>query len=390
MPKPKTGWIRTYGPGEYRGRPGWHVRGRDIHGRAIEGKIPGQFASKIAAERFAVQLLDRANSRPPDPAPEPVEAAPDLSFRAAAAAYKRIRQPSGPDAKRIDRLIACPTIGPVDVRDLTTDQAAAFALATLPGRAPDTLNREVITMYSAVINYASEQGWRSKITIRRFQEEEDENRAAQPAEIDAMLAHADMTGLYARGAHGRQDANAPYKVALLDLLRLRGMRISDALRLRRDDDLDLPAGKVRLTIGKRRNRVVWLPLNPKVVSRLANLSPCEGGFVFPWRTRFGVYKWWRPLTARLGLSVTPHQFRHALGTEMIDASIDLLTLKGAMGSATLNSVRRYARPSEKRLRQADDMRATEAGRSPQHREMTAGDLFGEASPGVVDLARRAG
>ncbi len=518
-----SGWIKTYAPGEYRGRPGWHVRGRDAYGRTIEGRLPPEVTTARAAGRVAGRLLRDANRRTPEPAAQPAPVAgPDRTFKAAAEAYRRVRRPSAVEWARIEKLIACPEIGPVHVAELTTDQVATFASATLPGRKPDTLNRETVTPYAAVIHYACDEGWRPWIRFRHFAEEEDENVAVTPAEVDRLVAHADRTGTYKVASHARRDdkaaakvalleylrmpetrvtdalnlrpadldpaggrlkawagerldhaewrqvtpevmerlqALAPvdgfilpwrnkqsiykfirrlsddlqvaaprllgkatvdpsiddaitrliagadrtgryaevstvqpdrravYKVALLEFLRLRGTRITDALGLQRDRDLDLQGARVRMTIGKRRDKVIWLPLSEKVVALLANLRPCDGVWVFPWRTKSGVYAWYTPLRRGLGIDATPHQFRHALGEEMIDAGIDLLTLKGAMGAASLNSVRRYARPSAKRLRDADRARAEEA-RPSSVREMVAEDLKAPAVGSVVSLNRK--
>lgn len=388
------GWVKVYGPGEFRGRDGWHVRGKDIYGRRIEGRLPPEIVSQGAAERVARRLLGEANRRTPDPVAqvEPKSDKPDQSFKAAAREYRRIRRPSKADWDRIEKLIASEEIGPVDVSELTTVQAAKFAEETLPGRAPDTLNREVVAMYSAVLKYAAEIKWCTRLVIRRFRESEDENIAITPNEVDRLVANADRTGRYSKGAHALKDRNAAYKVALLEFLRLRGTRISDALKLHRERDLDLPGGRVKLTIGKLRDKVRWLPLTPKVVALFANLAPCEGGCLFPWRTRSGVYKWYTPLRKGLGIEATPHKFRHALGEEMIDAGMDLLTLKGVMAASSLNSVRRYARTSRKRLEEADRRRELEArAHATDHREMVAADFEGpQSEPADADNVVRLG
>lgn len=384
-----AGWIKTYGPGQYRGRPGWHVRGRDAYGRPIEGRLPPTVATQGAAERLAGRLLKQANSRPPAPVAPPEEpAGPDRSFEAAARAYRVVRRPRAVEWKRIERLIACPEIGPVHVDELTTQQAAAFATAAMPHNKPDTLNREIVTPYSAVLHFAAELKWCHRVVIRRFPETEDAVRAVTPREVDQLVAHADATATYAKGARARRDRQAPYKVALLEYLRLRGTRITDVLQLQRARDLDLPSMRVRLTIGKARDRVQWLPLNPKVTALLANLAPCDGVWVFPWRTKSGVYKWLTPLCRRLGLKVTPHQFRHALGEEAMDAEIDVLTLMSLGAWSSLNSARRYARVSRKRMEGADRQRAAEARAGG--REMVAGDLEAPAiAASVAPLKRTA-
>jgi site-specific recombinase XerD len=384
-----AGWIKVYAPGEFRGRPGWHVRGRDQWGRPIEGRLPPTVTTERVAERVAKRLLGDANRRAPTPEPEaqPVKAAPDHSFKAAAHAYRRIRRPHAVDWERIEKLIACPDIGPIPVGELTTDQVATFATRTMPHNAPDTLNREIVTPYSSVLHYAYELKWCGDPMIRRFAEREDEIKAVTPAEVDALIANADATPTYKAGAHGLRDKNAAYKVAFLEYLRLRGTRVSDALALKRAEDLDLPGMRVRLTIGKRRDKVQWLPLSPKVTALFANLAPCDGVYLFPWRSKSGVYKWLTPLCKRLGIKVTPHQFRHALGEEAMDAEVDVLTLMNLGAWASLNSARRYARASRKRLEQADRKRA-EAALTVDHREMVAADLEATEPANVLTLKKK--
>jgi hypothetical protein len=353
-----AGWIKIYPPGAFRGRDGWHVRGRDMYGRAIEGKLPPTVTTAGAAERLGRRLLKQSNGRPPPPPAIEPEAIEDHSFNAAALAYRRIRLPRPVEWARIEKLITCPEIGPVDVAQLNTDQVATFARSTMPHNKPDTLNREIVTPYGAVLHYSYELGWRGDPKIRRFQETEDEIRAVSAADVDRLVANADAGIAYGKGAHGRVDKRLPYKVAFIEFLRLRGTRISDVLELERDRDLDLPRAQVRLVIGKSRDKVQWLPLSPKLVAMLANLAPCDGVYVFPWRSRSSVYKWWKPLCERLGLEVTPHQFRHALGEEAIDAEVDLVTLQTMGAWASLNSARRYARASRRRVEAADAKRLT--------------------------------
>jgi hypothetical protein len=42
----------------------------------------------------------------------------------------------------------------------------------------------------------------------------------------------------------------------------------------------------------------------------------------------------KPRSQRLGIQVTPHMFRHALGEEAIDADIDVFTLMSMPGWAS--------------------------------------------------------
>lgn len=78
---------------------------------------------------------------------------------------------------------------------------------------------------------------------------------------------------------------------------------------------------------------------------------------------------------------------------MIDAGVDLLTFKGVMAAAGLNCVRRYARTSRKRVKEADRLRAEEARRQSQDgREMVTGDFelqAERASEIVVHMVKKA-
>ena len=357
-----SGWIKVYPPGTFRGRDGWHVRGRDIFGRPIEGKLPPAVAGQAAAERTARRLLDAANRDPPPAVETPAaEAPPDRSFKAAAEAYRRQRRPRPVEWQRIERLVAWKEIGPRDVKDLSTDDVVTFCTETMKGLKPATLNRDAVGPFAAVLHYACDLDWRPYIRIRRFQEMETANVAARPQDFVLLGANVDATHTYRGTKRRHKDRKVGYKKAFLELLRLRGMRVSDACRLRRAEDLDLAGNRIRLTIGKARDKVIWLPLSVEMVAAFANLKPCDGVYVFPWRTKSGVYKWLVPLRDRLGLTFTPHMARHALGEEMIDAGVDLLTIRTAGGWASLNSVRRYARASAKRLREADRLRVEEAG-----------------------------
>ena len=77
-----------------------------------------------------------------------------------------------------------------------------------------------------------------------------------------------------------------------------------------------------------------------MVALFANLKPCDGVYLFPWRHRSSVYKWLTPLCKWLDVKVTPHMFRHALGEEAMDAEIDVITLMNMGAWASLNSARR--------------------------------------------------
>jgi integrase len=49
------------------------------------------------------------------------------------------------------------------------------------------------------------------------------------------------------------------------------------------------------------------------VMELLLAHPPGPGYLFPWRTKSGVYKWLRPYCRQIGVPFTPHMARHSLG-----------------------------------------------------------------------------
>jgi integrase len=88
------------------------------------------------------------------------------------------------------------------------------------------------------------------------------------------------------------------------------------------NDIDLGRGVAR--VGSRKTDDHGeIGLSPELVAMLANAPPLPTGRVFPWRDRHGVYRWLRPLCARLGVSYTPHQSRHAMATDLRALGYDM-------------------------------------------------------------------
>jgi integrase len=111
------------------------------------------------------------------------------------------------------------------------------------------------------------------------------------------------------------DPNLPYKRLLLAMLYELGLRITDNLNIRWDGQIDLAAGLLRGVRVAKTDSVITLTLSPVLVTMLANLPEVERtGWLFPWRTRRGVYVWLDRVQERAGVEYTPHQSRHAMAT----------------------------------------------------------------------------
>jgi integrase/recombinase XerC len=139
--------------------------------------------------------------------------------------------------------------------------------------------------------------------------------------------------------------------AVLTLLYGCGLRISEALSLRRTD---LPMGEtIRITGKGAKTRIVpVLPAVSEAITEYARglpwtLNPDDplfrarrGGPLSPRHVQATVQK----LRGRLGLpaSATPHALRHSFATHLLGAGADLRSIQELLGHASLSTTQRYA------------------------------------------------
>ena len=147
-------------------------------------------------------------------------------------------------------------------------------------------------------------------------------------------------------------------VALLTLLYGSGLRIAEALSLRR---ADAPAGDAMVVTGKgSKQRVV--PVLPVVRAAIdAYLAACPYSpppdaplFLGARGARLNpgvVQRQMRRLRAMLGLpqSATPHALRHSFATHLLGAGGDLRTIQELLGHASLSTTQRYTSVDAERL-----------------------------------------
>ena len=162
----------------------------------------------------------------------------------------------------------------------------------------------------------------------------------------------------------KDDANAKWiaarDVALLTLLYGAGLRISEALSLKRKD---VPLGDSLVMLGKgRKERVIpILPaireaIDAYVAQRPISDAPDDPLFL----SRRG-----KPMSAReaqslmqrlrseLGLSerATPHALRHSFASHLLDGGADLRSVQELLGHASLSTTQTYTKIETKRLMQ---------------------------------------
>ena len=159
-----------------------------------------------------------------------------------------------------------------------------------------------------------------------------------PADIRAFITDRRSDGLGARDA------------ALLTLLYGAGLRISEALSLKRGD---VPLAETLTILGKgRKERVVpVLPLLKEAIGDYAAKIPFTGAPSAPlFLSRRG-----KPMSAReaqglmqklrgrLGLTerATPHALRHSFATHLLQGGGDLRSVQELLGHASLSTTQTY-------------------------------------------------
>ena len=199
------------------------------------------------------------------------------------------------------------------------------------------------------------------------------------ADVDRLLAAVDPDAVTAGVEPGGPPAAATRLAAaaqaalrdraLLELLYAAGLRISEALRLDRDD-LDLEGGSVRV-IGKGdRERVV--PVGDVAVAWLERYLDAgrpallaadrsrqgRGGPVFlsARGRRLGRNRAWASVkraAAAAGLSqrVSPHTLRHSYATHLLEGGADLRVVQELLGHASISTTQIYTHLTGERIRE---------------------------------------
>lgn len=282
-------------PGTRKGNRTWVARGT-VDGHRVE-KVLGattRSGAKEEAERFFRKL---EGHRPGDV----------VGFTDAADAYVASRNLGKQDIQCVERLKDY--FGARPVGDIIGAHLIAAAHVLADGTSSANKNRAVITPASSILHYAAEQDWCVARRFRRLPVSRRSTRKPAPADTMRILL-GNTTG---------------YQHLLLAWLYETGQRITASLRLHRADDLDLPAGIARVVSTKTDDHG-QIEMSPELVALLANAPPLPSGRVFPWSDRHNVYRWLRPLCARLGVTYTPHQSRHAMATDLRALGYDMRSI----------------------------------------------------------------
>jgi integrase len=212
---------------------------------------------------------------------------------------------------------------------------------THPPVKPSTINRELATL-SHLLNKAAEWGWieRPTVKIRKLKEGSGRIVYLTAGQADALLEAA-------KADQSRQI----YPFILIGLRT--GMRKSEILSIRRDH-VDLAANSIYVPHAKAGARAQ--PISPDLADFLAGYIetlPPGSLWLFPSvGSRYGhtvdIRKAFVRSVIAAGLDpkqVVRHTLRHTAITHLVQAGVDLPTVKRISGHKTLAMVERYAHQS---------------------------------------------
>ena len=158
-----------------------------------------------------------------------------------------------------------------------------------------------------------------------------------------------------RDVPDRRTVRGRTEYALLQFLYNTGARVSEATQLK-VGDLQLnraDGGHALATLYGKGNKIRQCPLWPHTERTLAELVNDRAGAdaVFLSRhrkafTRFGVYRLIercaRRVPALVGKKVTPHTFRHTAACHLVQAGVDINTIRAWLGHSTIDTTNIYA------------------------------------------------
>ena len=164
------------------------------------------------------------------------------------------------------------------------------------------------------------------------------------SEIDAMLAVPDRAKPQGRNEHG-----------LLLFLYNTGARVSEATQLRMAD-LQIgrrDGGHALVNLHGKGGKIRQCPLWPRTERVLAELTRrrTDSDAVFHSRyrkpyTRFGVYhlvaRSAAPVSSLAGRKITPHVIRHTTACHLLQAGVDINTIRAWLGHVSLETTNIYA------------------------------------------------
>ncbi len=222
--------------------PFWNIRGtvRGIRVEESAGTGERAVAEEIRAKREAQILAESVYGR-----------RATCTFAEAAVSYLQ----EGGSRRFLEPIIKHFGTTPLVGVDLSAIEKGARKL--YPKTSPSTRNRQFFTPTSAVLRHAAKRGWCAAPILER------------PAQGDAVIRW-----LTPEEANALIDVASPHMRPLIIFLLYTGARVGEALWL---DWRNVDLARAQVVFPKTKNgRARGVPLHPRVVAALANLSGREG------------------------------------------------------------------------------------------------------------------
>lgn len=176
--------------------------------------------------------------------------------------------------------------------------------------------------------------------------------AATRPRVDDESMTSGLTRTEVRALLAAAEAHSPRSEALIALLVLNGLRITEALSAR-IEDLDYDRGHRVLRITRKGGHRAKTSLTPAVLRAIhAATAGRTTGPIFATRTgralnRTVAWRLIRRLAATAGIPgaarISPHSMRHTFATTALDAGVPLRAVQDSMGNADPRTTRLYDR-----------------------------------------------
>lgn len=155
-----------------------------------------------------------------------------------------------------------------------------------------------------------------------------------------------------------QHAGTPHQRAVVMLLYSTGLRVSELVRLRRDD-LDAERGVVRVRAGKgaKDRYTLFSDRCARAVAHHMDYTDSDSPWVFPGGgdrrhlTTRSIQKTVARVARRAGLQkrVTPHVLRHSFATHLLEAGTDIRYIQKLLGHSSTRTTEVYTHVSNRDL-----------------------------------------
>lgn len=275
---------------------------------------------------------------------------PGATFAELAADFLRAGRSLGPQAEAI-----ITQLGNRDAATITPADCDALAAKIYPGAKPSTVNRNIISPISALMNWAAAADRAPKRSWPRRRERQSATDWRRPAEMEAILAA--LTSPQARAlvalhlGCGLRASEAVFLDGREIAPDLSSVRVLGSVR---PEDADARAKGYEGTKGFYDRRVAIPPRARVFLAPVVNLGPGRAlvnSRGYPWADRNALNKTLRAACIRAGKApMGPHALRHTWATWFNAVEGDLVRLMAAGGWSDLSLVQRYAHAADGALR----------------------------------------